>query len=344
MNSGTYVINRGGGRHILYLSGANTSLIVNGGSFKRGTGEGETYCVHADCTLGANKNVMLNGGMYYKADGHTTFYINGGAECRITGGNYQTNPSSYLASGYLADTTINPGYYTVARAYNVAKTIDTTKVTVTGLKDAYAFGGKASFTVAAVEGFNVTGVTLDGAALEAVDGKYTFTMPKKDVAIVVTTEAVSTFDITIGDKTYADADALKAEVKAGVAMTVPGTSTWTAEANVLMKDGAVYVTFADYYTVVVNGTTVTLKLNKPVIGDSAEGADDAFTVTADTVAIKITNYNKNLNYGVRIAGDINSLKTAEITEVETEDGVITLTKSGDSAFFEVVVSDVPFAE
>jgi hypothetical protein len=115
-----------------------------------------------------------------------------------------------------------------------------------------------------------------------------------------------------------------------------------SDSMVNQKYGEAYVTFADYYTVVVNGTSVTLKLNKPVIGDSAEGADDAFTVTADAVTIKITNYNSALKYGVRIAADINSLKTAEITEVETEDGVITLTKSGDSAFFEVVVSDVDF--
>lgn len=343
VNSGTYVINRGGGRHILYLSGANTSLTVNGGSFRRGTGDGETYCVHADCSLGANKKVTLKGGMYYKADGHVILYIKNGAECSITGGNYQTNPSSYLASGYLADTTINSGYYTVAKAYNVAKTIDTTKVTITGLNDAYACGGKASFTIAAIEGNTVTGVTLDGEALTADEnGNYTFTMPEKDVAIVVTTESTSTFDVMINGQPVADADALKLAANSTTTMTVPETSTWTAEGNVLKKDGEAYVTFADYYTVVVNGTSVTLKLNKPVIGESTEGADDAFTVTADAVTIKITNYNSALKYGVRIAADINGLGSAAITPVEPNDGVITLEKSGDSAFYEVVVSDVDF--
>lgn len=249
-----------------------------------------------------------------------------------------------LASGYVGDETINPGYYTVAKAYNVAKTIDATKVTVTGLKDAYACGGKASFTVAANEGFKVTGVTLDGAALTADEnGKYNFTMPEKDVAIVVTTEAASTFDVMINGQPVADADALKLEAKAGTEMTVPETSTWTAEGNVLKKDGEAYVTFANYYTVVVDGTKVTLKLNKPVIGESTEGADDAFTVTTDKVTIKITNFNSVLKYGVRSAADISGLSAAEIAPVTPNAGVITLEKAtGNSAFYEVVVSDVDF--
>ena len=170
-------------------------------------------------------------------------------------------------------------------------------------------------------------------------------MPEKDVAIVVTTEAASTFDVMINGQPVDNADALKEEAKAGAEMTVPGTSTWTAEGNILKKDGAAYVEFADYYTVVVNGITVTLKLNKPVIGDSSEGADDAFTVTADTVTIKITNYNSALKYGVRSAADISGLSTAAIAPVTPTAGVITLEKAaGNSAFYEIVVSDVDFPE
>ncbi|MBR3777676.1 MAG: hypothetical protein IKL02_08800 [Kiritimatiellae bacterium] len=192
VNSGTYIINRGGGRHILYLSGANTSLTVNGGSFKRGTGTGETYCVHAD---GANKNVTLNGGMYYKADEHTILYIKNSAECSITGGNYQTNPSSYLASGYLADTTINPGYYTVVEKPAIQLTIDlgdgvskvdytiagnTTTITEDTTIDIAESGTVVSFTAVAGDNYfaptvadvtvtETTTVTIAGVAFSAVD-------------------------------------------------------------------------------------------------------------------------------------------------------------------------------
>ena len=328
--------------NVVYAKG-NSTITVKGGTFIPTPNEGTVYLCTAYDT---GSTINIEGGNL--SAGSSTLVVNKSYSgiYTISGGLFAINAKEVvdekLVEGYLADTTINPGYYTVAKAYNVAKTIDTTKVTVAGLKDAYACGGKASFTVTAVEGNTVTGVTLDGAALTAdEDGNYSFTMPEKDVAIVVTTESTSTFDVMIGGSTFANADELKGAAKAGTEMTVPETSTWTADGNVLKKDGEAYVTFADYYTVVVNGTSVTLKLNKPVIGDSAEGADDAFTVSATEVAIKISNYNSDLKYGVRIAADINGLGSAAITPVEPNDGVITLEKAtGNSAFYEVVVSDV----
>ncbi|MBO5904978.1 MAG: hypothetical protein J6Q84_01010 [Kiritimatiellae bacterium] len=352
VNSGIYtLIKDGAGVNILYLAGARAQMTVNGGTFigQAGLKGGDIYAVQM---LGADSKMYINGGDFVGSYGKLfvktagSIEIKGGKFFKSTGSNKNDfNPEKFgLVEGYLADTTINPGYYTVAKAYNVAKTIDAAKVTVTGLNDAYACGGKASFTVAANEGFKVTGVTLDGAALTVDEnGKYTFTMPEKDVAIVVTTEVASTFDVMINGQPVADADALKDEAKAGTEMTVPETSTWTVEGNVLMKDGAVYVEFADYYTLVINGTTVTLELNKPVIGDSTEGAGDAFKVTAEEVTIKITNYNSALKYGVRSAADISGLSTAAIAPVTPTAGVITLEKAaGDSAFYEVVVSDVDF--
>ena len=362
INSGTYKLTSGAsGYALVYPYNANASITVNGGNFY---GAEKTSDVPA---LFKSKGlVTVNGGYFQRNLGYTVYissgnvvitggefnglrnYTGSGSGSGIVeygGGKFTNDPTSAdarerMASGYKVDDTINPGYYTVAKAYNVAKTIDATKVTVSGLNDAYACGGTVSFTVAANEGYNLTGVMLDGEALTADEnGKYTFTMPEKDVAIVVTTESTSTFDVMIGDKSYDDAEALKDEANSTTTMTVP-EGNWTAEGNVLKKDDEAYVTFADYYTVVVDGTTVTLKLNKPVIGESAEGADDAFTVSADAVTIKITNYNKDLKYGVRIAADISGLSSAAITPVEPNDGVITLEKSGDSAFYEVVVSDV----
>jgi len=326
----------------------DSTITIEDGTFICTPNGGAVYCINPNA---AASEIYVNGGSFTTIGSVYLVDMTAKGTCAISGGLFsvaaKNDVNQKLASGYIGDDTINPGYYTVAKAYNVAKTIDTTKVTVAGLKDAYACGGKASFTVAAIEGNTVTGVTLDGEVLIADEnGNYTFTMPEKDVAIVVTTESTSTFDVMINGQPVADADALKLAANSTTTMTVPETSTWTADGNVLKKDGEAYVTFADYYTVVVNGTSVALKLNKPVIGDSAEGADDAFTVTADAVTIKITNYNSVLKYGVRIAADINSLSSAEITVLSvangniTEDGVITLEKSGDSAFYEVVVSDV----
>lgn len=323
----------------------DSTITIEDGTFIRTPNGGAVYCLNPN---GADSKIYVKGGSFTTIGSTYLVDLTAKGTCAISGGLFsvvaKNDINKKLASGYVGDETINPGYYTVAKAYNVAKTIDTTKVTVTGLNDVHACGGIVSFTVAANEGFKVAGVTLDGAALTADEnGKYTFTMPEKDVAIVVTTEAASTFDVMINGQPVADADALKEEAKAGTEMTVPETSTWTAEGNVLKKDGEAYVEFADYYTVVVNGTTVTLKLNKPVIGDSSEGAGDAFTVTADTVTIKITNYNSDLKYGVRTAADISGLSTAAIAPVTPTAGVITLEKAdGNSAFYEVVVSDVDF--
>ena len=229
VNSGTYIINRGGGRHILYLSGANTSLTVNGGSFKRGTGTGETYCVHAD---GANKNVTLNGGMYYKADEHTILYIKNSAECSITGGNYQTNPSSYLASGYLADTTINPGYYTVVEKPAIQLTIDlgdgvskvdytiagnTTTITEDTTIDIAESGTVVSFTAVAGDNYfaptvadvtvtETTTVTIAGVAFSAVDSAdAAITDANRDAVYAwAKSNGKSQSDVSAADYLYAD--------------------------------------------------------------------------------------------------------------------------------------------
>ena len=372
INGGNYSItSTGTDATMLYPSAAGTTMIVNGGTFTYDTTNasmpsianifgtltvnggtfnayGQSYLFNIDNVGG--KTYVKNGLFNCSSSGRLTYNNPKPGDpygyLEFSGGKYACNPETtraVIAEGYAAGL-LEDNYYIVSKAYAVGLTVDTAKATVDGLNEVHACGSIVSFTVAAVEGFKVAGVTLDGMALTAdANGNYTFTMPEKDVAIVVTTEADSTFDVTIGGNTFADADALKAEANSTTTMTVP-EGTWSGEGNVLKKDGEAYVEFADYYTVVVNGTTVTLKLNKPVIGESAEGADDAFTVTAEEVTIKITNFNSALKYGVRTAGDINSLKTAEITEVETEDGVITLTKSGDSAFYEVVVSDVPFAE
>ena len=337
------------GNYTLYTK-SYADLIVYSGTFNQGANyvlnlqDGTTITVNGGTFTGTiqtnGKSVLtVNGGFFNNTISH------GDGDENIYGG-YFAEPfrSDIKTTGYnFVKTDEYADYPWTSVKADYALNINAENATVSELNATYQYEDVVSFTVTPAAGYKVTSVKLGTEELTAVDGNYTFKMPAEAVTITVTTEAASTFDVTIGGDTFANADALKAEANSTTTMTVP-EGTWTAEGNILKKDGEAYVEFADYYTVVVNGTTVTLKLNKPVIGESAEGADDAFTVTADAVTIKITNFNSALKYGVRIAADINGLKTAEITEVETEDGVITLTKSGDSAFYEVVVSDVPFAE
>ena len=309
-----------------------SDLIIYDGIFTPGT-----HCVNVQST---NTGVIYGGsftGIVYAPVKTYSLTVYGG---KFTGIDYLT-----LGTGYKYTSKDAEGFISVVKA-DYALTVNAENATVSELNATYQYEDEVSFTVTPATGYKVTSVKLGTDELTAdANGNYTFKMPAKAATITVTTEATSTFDVMIGGTSYADADALKEEAKAGAEMTVPETSTWTAEGNILKKDGEAYVEFADYYTVVVNGTTVTLKLNKPVIGDSAEGADDAFTVTADAVTIKITNYNSALKYGVRSAADINSLSSAEITTVTPTAGVITLEKAaGNSAFYEVVVSDVPLAQ
>lgn len=331
-----------GGYHLIYLKeDAKATLTIKNGSFSDVKNDPKNITT-AVTLMASGNTIIVEGGTFAG-----TFHVNSGSSAIITGGLFAGNVRSHCATGY---TIVGPveGYYTVQKA-NYALTVNAENAEVSELNATYQYEDEVSFTVTPATGYKVTSVKLGTDELTAdANGNYTFSMPAKAATITVTVEAESTFDVTIGGDTFANADALKGEAKAGTEMTVPETSTWTADGNVLKKDGEAYVEFAGYYTVVVNGTTVTLKLNKPVVGESQDGADDAFTVTAEEVTIKITNYNSALKYGVRSAADINGLSAAEITVLSvangniTEDGVITLEKSGDSAFYEVVVSDVDF--
>lgn len=308
-----------------------SDLIIYGGTFTDGT-----HCVNVQST---NTGKIYGGsftGIVYAPVNTQLMMVYGG---KFTGTTYLT-----LGTGYRYTSTDSEGFISVVKA-DYALTVNAENATVSALNATYQYEDEVKFTVTPASGYKVTSVKLGADELTAdEDGNYSFSMPAKAATITVTTESASTFDVMINGQPVADADALKKEAKAGTEMTVPETSTWTADGNVLKKDGEAYVTFADYYTVVVvDGTTVTLKLNKPVIGESTEGVDDAFTVTTDKVTIKITNFNSVLKYGVRSAADISGLSAAEIAPVTPNAGVITLEKAtGNSAFYEVVVSDVDF--
>lgn len=327
--SGTFFKGSNPGGYALNLQDG-TTVTVNGGTFS-GT-------IQAN---GTKSVLTINGGFFKNT------ITNGSGTENIFGGYFVAQQdSSVKTTGYTFVKTDEYADYPWSSVKDDYKlTINAENATVSKLNETYQYEDEVTFTVTPATGYKVTSVKLGTDELTAdANGNYTFFMPAKAATITVTVEAESTFDVMINGQPVDNADALKGEAKAGTEMTVPETSTWTADGNVLKKDGAAYVEFADYYTVVVNGTTVTLKLNKPVVGESQDGADEAFTVTADAVTIKITNYNSDLKYGVRTAADINNLSSAEITTVDPDAaGVITLEKAaGNSAFYEVVVSDVNF--
>lgn len=86
-------------------------------------------------------------------------------------------------------------------------------------------------------------------------------------------------------------------------------------------------------------TAVLAESAKPLIGDSAADAGDAFTVDAENVVITIQNYVKGLNYGVVSADEVGKLKTSDavVKKATVTDGKITLEKAGDVKFYKVIV-------
>ena len=290
----------------------STALFVNAAdAIVTITGDGTVTADHA-VYVNAGKVIIENG--TFSAGTHAVYVINNG-HAEIKGGTFSSEDGQY---------------HYVLNEYDATR--DATSIVVTG---GTFVGFNPANNTAEVDNTNFC---ADGyEAVEDTENPGTWTVKAK-----------SGLDVTINGESFADADALKAKANSATTMTLPAatTSEWTGNGNVLLKDGEAYVTFADYYTVVVDGTTVTLTLKdtvKPNIAESTEGADDAFTVTADAVTIKISNYNSALNYGVRTAADISGLSTAAIAPVTPTAGVITLEKAaGNSAFYEVVVSDVDF--
>ncbi len=73
--------------------------------------------------------------------------------------------------------------------------------TITGLDADYLPGDEVEFTVHNNLGYKITGVSLDDETVELIPNQYThqrysFVMPDKDIAIKVTTEAVTTHTLT----------------------------------------------------------------------------------------------------------------------------------------------------
>ena len=169
-----------------------------------------------------------------------------------------------------------------------------------------------------------------------------------------TDEAVTTW---CDAKYRAEADGDWFVVKAGYTLTVEEPSVIVktqedanaVELNVVAPEDfndtekEVYLgCFEKVTSNVEGGLEVKLALKedvKPLIGESAADAGDAFTVDAENVVITIQNYVKGLNYGVRSAAEITKLNTedAVVEKATVTDGKIMLKKSGDTKFYKVIV-------
>ena len=98
----------------------------------------------------------------------------------------------------LQFTTQDPGGEDPAPVVKVGLTISAENATVTGITAGEVeVGSSLTFTVTAAEGYNLTGVTINGTTVTAdADGNYTYTVADTDeaVAVVVTTEAIPSID------------------------------------------------------------------------------------------------------------------------------------------------------
>ena len=132
---------------------------------------------------------------------------------------------------------------------NVDLTISADHATVTGITAGKVeVGSSLTFTVTAAEGYNLTGVTINGTTVTAdADGNYTYTVTADDtaVAVVVTVVAAapayptyipdnaaikSKFDAWVTNKANGDRDAASANMDAFLLNVAPGEVT-TAKAN-----------------------------------------------------------------------------------------------------------------
>ena len=128
-------------------------------------------------------------------------------------------------------------------------TISADHATVTGITAGKVeVGSSLTFTVTAAEGYNLTGVTINGSTVTAdADGNYTYTVADTDeaVAVVVTVVAAasayptyipdnaaikSKFDAWVTNKANGDRDAASANMDAFLLNVAPGEVT-TAKAN-----------------------------------------------------------------------------------------------------------------
>ena len=148
----------------------------------------------------------------------------------------------------LQFTTQDPGGEDPAPV-KVNLTISAENATVTGITAGeVAVGSNLTFTVTAAEGYNLTGVTINGKTVTAdADGNYTYTVTADDtaVAVVVTVVAAapayptyipdnaaikSKFDAWVTNKANGDRDAASANMDAFLLNVAPGEVT-TAKAN-----------------------------------------------------------------------------------------------------------------
>ena len=96
----------------------------------------------------------------------------------------------------LQFTTQDPGGEDPAPV-KVELSISAENATVTGIENGEVeVGSNLTFTVTAAEGYNLTGVTINGKTVTADAGNYTYTVADTDeaVAVVVTTEAIPSID------------------------------------------------------------------------------------------------------------------------------------------------------
>ncbi len=172
--------------------------------------------------------------------------------------------------------------------------------------------------------------------------------------IVLTTDLASDSDDkpTIDGEGY-DGNSLVEVAKSGAQITVP-SSDWTVAGNVLNDaKGNAFATFAAYYVLTQDGTTVTVALDQKAAAPFAETTDltegqevfdldETMDNEAPAVGVRIRTFN-GLYYGLAIAAELGSWNGPASWEKSDRDGkVIQLKapKQGDTGFYKIEVRDV----
>lgn len=228
--------------------------------------------------------------------------------------------------------TETPTTYAVTADYN------NPMFAVANLETAYEANASVSFTVTAVDGYEVTGVTMNGTALTGNNGTYSFAMPAANVEIVVTAQAkLYELTLTAANATVTGVATGMYAYNSEISFKVEVASDYTLK-GVTMNDNALTAGNDGSYTFTMPAAEVALVVTtektqeeeaaQPTVnGTAATDADDFIDAAKSGSTITLpTGWELNTETGVITDADGNTYATFEsyYTATPGEDGTFTV--------------------